>query len=179
MMSQKTINLPEERINWIRTHVQAMFVKDVVDFHFMLGSAISYHYKNRKDDIHYQIALSACEHMVAISDIVMDAMKSSWLFDEMVCRNASRTLGVRRTKRPVIYYRPAHHGYYQLGVILRRNKKFERDIALKEKSKAEGWGCGDIDITNFQSKYFSFDGYEEKIYSYSYRASLDIVTISK
>lgn len=179
MMSQKIINLPEERINWIRSHVRKMFVKDVVNFHFMLDGFISFYYRNRKKDIHYQIALSACEHMVAISDIVMDAMKSTWLFDEMVCRNASKILGVRRTKRPVIYYRPAHHGYYQLGVVLRRNKNFERDVALKEKSKSEGWGCGDIDITNFKSKCFSFNGYEERIHAESFSAQSDIVSVSK
>ena len=55
---------------------------------------------------------------------------------------------------PKTFYRPGHHGHYQLGVLLRKYKQNDREEKLNKKMASEGWGAGEIELSQLSGSRF-------------------------
>lgn len=131
-----------DKVSWFRNWVMRKNYSEIVDLHFQLTGLVKEHYRLRSDEKHLLIAISACEYMICISDLVMQSLiakakKQIYEYEEL--------LG--DYPHPKTYFRPNNYGYYQLRVLLRRNKNKEREAMLDEKMRSEGWGLGFIDIS--------------------------------
>jgi len=139
-----------QKIAWFRELVLKKNFLQVVDLHFQLSEAVRYHYKKRQDNKHLLIAISACEYMVCISDISLDAMIAKEFYRVY---EYEKILGSRYPHKRV-FISPSNLGYRQLGVILRRKKMNLRDEQLKAKMIAEGWCGGEIDLSTVSGRHF-------------------------
>jgi len=138
-----------QKVSRFRDWVLKKNFLEVVDLHLTLTGAVKAHYRLRSDDKHLMIAISACEYMVSISDIVMDAMVAQSYYQ---IYEYEQIIGPY--PYPKTFVRPTNVGYDQLGVLLRRYKQPERDAALKEKMLSEGWRGGKINISEIKCRHF-------------------------
>lgn len=138
-----------QKVAWFRDWVLKKNFLEVVDLHFTLSGAVKNHYRLRADEKHLWIAISACEYMVSISDIVMDALIAQAHYQ---IYEYEQIIGPY--PHPRIFVRPTNVGYDQLGVLLRRYKQAERDVSLKEKMLSEGWKGGTIYLSEVKGRYF-------------------------
>ena len=92
---------------------------DIFDLHFLYGKKLQIYYKDRNNsDSSLQIAIKACNQQIDISDRAAIAFKKEY---------KSSTL-------------PGHGGYYQLAIILEKNKEFNSVISLCTRAYCQGWG---------------------------------------
>ncbi|MBA4822817.1 hypothetical protein H2241_17870 [Pantoea ananatis] len=138
-----------QKVLWFRNWVLRKSFMDVVDLHFTLTGAVQNHYRLRTDNKHLMIAISACEYMVTISDIVMDAMIAKTYYQIYEYEQI-----VGKYPYPKTFIAPRNVGYDQLGVILRRYKHKERDEFLKSKMLSEGWRGGAINLSEIKNRHF-------------------------
>lgn len=94
----------------------------ILNAHFSLQEQIRKHYKLRADPKHLKKAIALCEQQIALSPLTLEALKSN----------------------PAMYsngefHYPAHYGYRQYAVILRRQKDFDKLEKIEHKRKTEGW----------------------------------------
>lgn len=90
--------------------------------------------------------------MICISDIAMDALIAKALYQIYEYEQV-----VGDYPYPKTFYRPSHHGYYQLGVLLRKCKNIKREEQLNRKMREEGWGGGEIELSQLTgSKFMGF-----------------------
>ncbi|HHP7462973.1 TPA: hypothetical protein ACR6SO_005524, partial [Klebsiella pneumoniae] len=141
-----------DKVEWFRSWVLKKNFLEVVDLHFQLSEAVKKHYRLRADQKHLSIAISACEYMICISDIAMDALIAKALYQIYEYEQV-----VGDYPYPKTFYRPSHHGYYQLGVLLRKCKNIKREEQLNRKMHEEGWGGGEIELSQLTgSKLMGF-----------------------
>lgn len=145
----KLQGLAPQKVAWFRDWVLKKNFLEVVDLHFTLTGAVKNHYRLRADEKHLRIAISACEYMVSISDIVMDALIAQAHYQ---IYEYEQVIGPY--PHPRTFVRPKNVGYDQLGVLLRRYKQAERDATLKEKMLSEGWKGGTINLSEVKGRYF-------------------------
>lgn len=138
-----------DKVAWFREWVLKKNFLEVVDLHIQLTEAIRKHYRLRADEKHLAIAISACEYMICMSDIAMDALITKAFYQ---IYEYERMAG--DYPHPKKFYRPMNHGYYQLGVLLRKHKQRQREEQLSKKMASEGWGAGEIELTELNGRYF-------------------------
>lgn len=138
-----------DKASWFREWVLKKNFMEVVDLHFQLTEAVRRYYRLRADEKNLLIAISACEYMICMSDIAMDALMAKAFYQVY---EYERVVG--DYPHPKTFYRPGHQGYYQLGVLLRKNKKKEREEFLMEKMISEGWGSGEVELSKLSHRYF-------------------------
>lgn len=116
--------------------------KEIIALHFHFQDKIKAHYKLRANSKHLLRAIYFCEKQIAISHLVIEAMKRKHYsqLDEV-----NIYIHEKEKKRTVPFYYPEHHGYKQLSVILKKQKKFEELSKIQNKKRIEKWGSG-IDI---------------------------------
>ncbi len=100
------------------------------DLHFMYGSLMAIHYKDRANPDSYQKAIESAERMIEIAPKVAAAMK-------------------RKYPGPL----PAHRGYEQLAIIREKEGDLQAAIALCSQALKQGW-AGDWEkrIERYQKK---------------------------
>ncbi|GAB2931331.1 hypothetical protein [Hafnia psychrotolerans] len=111
--------------------------EQLIKTHFGLQEKIKKHYKLRGEGNNLKKAISLCEQQIAMAPLVIKAMRDKHHEDLKVLSEINRNIS-----EPDIsdeFYAPAHHGYRQLCVILRKLKQFERVAELEVKRNAEGW----------------------------------------
>ncbi|WNJ77743.1 hypothetical protein RJE46_13985 [Cedecea neteri] len=115
---------------------------EVIDIHLKLTAIIQKEYKLSADERHLNLAIHACELMISISDVVMDAMikKARYQIYEY-----EKIVGAY--PHPRTFYRPSHYGYNKLSVILKKKKDIVSLKRIQDKCDAEGWGKGLINIS--------------------------------
>lgn len=141
--------LAPQKVVWFRDWVLKKNFLEVVDLHCQLTEAVRKHYRLRNHGNHLLIAVSACEYLISISDIAMDAMiaKAHYKIYEY-----EQIIG--QYPYPKTFYRPSHIGYDQLGVLLRRYKQPEREKALTDKMMFEGWRGGEVNLSELNGRHF-------------------------
>lgn len=95
---------------------------DPLDIHFLYGTKLEVCYKDR--DLRsngLELAIKACEQQIENSPAAATVFKKQYSGDL-----------------------PAHKGYYQLAIILEKQKRYSEAISLCEKAKFQGW-AGDWD----------------------------------
>lgn len=105
----------------------------IIQLHFKLQEDIKRHYKLRDEGDNLDIAIMRCEQQIALAELTMPAMKSKHR------REAVEYKKITGMKSPLVFHAPAHHGYRQLMVILRRRGDQQRIDELERKMKREGW----------------------------------------
>nr|WP_314523671.1 hypothetical protein [uncultured Rahnella sp.] len=111
----------------------------LIKTHFYLQEKIKSHYKLRADSKHLEKAIHFCEKQIEISHLVIEAMKRKHYsqLDEV-----NIYIHDKEKKHSIPFYYPNHHGYKQLTIILKKQKKLEQLAKIQEKQKKEGWGNG-------------------------------------
>ncbi|MDU2939990.1 MAG: hypothetical protein E7B59_12580 [Enterobacteriaceae bacterium] len=105
----------------------------IIQLHFKLQDDIKRYYKLREEDNNLELAIMYCEQQIALAELTMPAMKSKHR------REAAEYKKITGMKSPVVFYAPAHHGYRQLIVILKRRGDQQRISELRRKRNREGW----------------------------------------
>ncbi|MCU6669909.1 hypothetical protein M8013_14270 [Enterobacteriaceae bacterium H4N4] len=108
----------EEWLNGMRGLPDAAILK----IHFELQDKIKKHYKLRSVGGNLQKAIHFCQQQIALGPLSMSALKNK----QTMCHGGE-------------FYAPAHHGYRQYIIILRREKDFEALSKLELKRISEGW----------------------------------------
>ncbi len=147
-----------DKVSWFRGWVLKKNFMEVADLHFQLTESVRRHYRLRADEKHLFIAISACEYMICMSDIAMDALIAKAFYQVY---EYERVVG--DYPHPKTFYRPGNQGYYQLGVLLRKYKKKEREEFLMEKMTSEGWGSGSIELSKLSCRYSISDAAVEVV----------------
>ncbi|MES4613567.1 hypothetical protein V2154_13395 [Ewingella sp. CoE-038-23] len=111
--------------------------EQMIQAHFGLQEQIKKHYKLRDVGNNLKKAISLCEQQIAMSPMVMKAMREKHLADWKAVSEVSGAV-VRQTVMPE-FYAPSHHGYRQLCVILKKQKKPEEAATLEVQRSEEGW----------------------------------------
>lgn len=106
----------------------------IIQVHFELQEQIKKHYKLRAQGSHLKKAIALCEQQIALAPLAMKALKAKHQADVEEYRSV---IG-RPHPNPDFYY-PAHHGYRQYAIILRRQKELDKLAGIEEKRKSEGW----------------------------------------
>ena len=88
----------------------------ILDKHFLYGTLSERHYKLREDIDHYAKAIYYCKKQIEIAGFV----KKEFI----------KEFGDNKVK---------HWGYYQLTIILQKEKKYKEAILLCEKAMEQGW----------------------------------------
>lgn len=120
-----------------RDKLSWMSNEQLIQAHFSLQEQIKKHYKLRDVGNNLKKAISLCEQQIALSPMVMKAMKEKHRADWEAVSEVNRAMG-RQTSMPE-FYAPAHHGYRQLCVILKKQKKPEEAAKLELQRDSEGW----------------------------------------
>lgn len=93
-----------------------------LDVHFLYGTKLEVCYKDR--DLRpngLELAIEACEQQIENAPSAAAAFKQQYGGDL-----------------------PAHKGYYQLAIVLEKQKRYSESISLCKKAKSQGW-AGDWD----------------------------------
>ena len=93
-----------------------------LDVHFLYGAKLEVCYKDR--DLRsngIELAIQACEQQIENAPMAIEAFKEQY-GDDL----------------------PAHKGYYQLAIVLEKQKRYSEAISLCKKAKFQGW-AGDWD----------------------------------
>jgi tetratricopeptide (TPR) repeat protein len=101
-----------------------------IDKHFLYQELIQSHYKLRENINHLELAKAYCYKQIAIAtDVAKQFLKE---YDAPL---------------------PAHGGFYQLSIILDKEKKFEEAIKICKEAKRQNWsGDWEKRITNLENK---------------------------
>lgn len=94
----------------------------ILQSHFSLQEQIKKHYKLRADPRHLKKAIALCEQHIALAPLAMQALK----------QNPHRYSNGE-------FLAPAHHGYRQYAIILKRQKAFDELDKIENKKRSEGW----------------------------------------
>lgn len=106
----------------------------ILQSHFSLHEQIKKHYKLRGDPKHLKKAIALCEQQIALAPLAILALENA---HDMRVAEYEKYIG---KKHPDPKFRPpSHHGYYQYGVILRRQKEFDKLQEIERKKSLEGW----------------------------------------
>lgn len=105
----------------------------IIQLHFKLQEDIKRHYKLRSKGNNLDLAMMYCEQQIALGELTMPAMKSKHR------REAAEYKKITGMNSPLVFHAPAHHGYRQLMVILRKNGDDQKIADLEKKRKKEGW----------------------------------------
>lgn len=111
--------------------------EQLIKTHFGLQEKIKQAYKLRGEGNNLKKVISLCEQQIALSPMVMKAMKELHRADWEAVSEVNRAVG-RQTSMPD-FYAPSHHGYRQLCVILKKQKKPEEVAKLEVQRSEEGW----------------------------------------
>lgn len=117
--------------------ISSMTNKEIIDLHLAMQEEIKKQYKLRTNPKNLQNAISLCEKCVAISGIVIEAMKKKHRAE---CDEYARVIG--RISPNSRFYYPNHAAAIQLRVILKKQGKTEQLAYIDEKMHREGWGSG-------------------------------------
>ncbi|STQ71497.1 MULTISPECIES: hypothetical protein [Hafnia] len=107
--------------------------EQIVDIHFKLQEQIKKHYRLREEGDNLERAVQLCEQHVALAELALPALKEK---HDSQAKEYEEVLG---KKSPLEFYTPSHYGYYQLIIIMKKRKDFERVQQLEKKRDAEGW----------------------------------------
>ncbi|PAW36288.1 hypothetical protein CIL06_11495 [Pantoea vagans] len=94
----------------------------ILQAHFSLQEQIKKHYKLRSEAVHLKKTIALCKQHIALAPIALEALKQN---PHMYSNG--------------VFSAPAHHGYRQYAVILRRQKDFDTLDGIESKRKSEGW----------------------------------------
>ncbi|ECD2968485.1 hypothetical protein EXQ18_09700 [Salmonella enterica subsp. enterica] len=113
--------------------ISGMDNKEIVDLHFALQKEIQkqHHAKNIEN------AITLCEKAVAISSLVMNAMKKKHRAE---CDEYARVIG-RLSPNSKFYY-PNHYASNLLCKHLRSQQKSNMADEIEDKMLKEGWNSG-------------------------------------
>ncbi|HCL6635301.1 TPA: hypothetical protein R6W46_004383 [Citrobacter freundii] len=117
--------------------ISGMTNKEIIDLHFTMQEEIKKQYKLRANPKNLQNAISLCEKCVAISGIVIEAMKKKHRAD---CDEYARIFG-RLSPNSKFYY-PSHTAARQLCIILKKQGNANQIAYIEDKMAREGWGSG-------------------------------------
>lgn len=121
-----------EKKEWV-DGLRWLSVDQVVDLHFKLQEEIKKHYKLRNTGDHLERAIQLCEQQIALSELSLPALKAKHN------AQAKEYEALTGKNMPFDFYAPAHHGYRQLIIIMKRRKDFDRVAELEAQRDAEGW----------------------------------------
>lgn len=110
---------------------------EIVTLHFEIQEEIKKQYKLRKNQQNLDNAIMLCEKSVAISALVMEAMKKK---HRKECDEYARTIG--ELSPNIKFQYPSHYAANQLCVILRKSGELRRLSEIEGKITREGWGSG-------------------------------------
>lgn len=91
--------------------------KDIVEKHFYYATLIEFYYRFRADDNNYELAKDACRNQIKISKKAKAEIIKELHLEQLT----------------------GHTGFYQLAVILEKEKKFDESIEICKKALNEGW----------------------------------------
>lgn len=111
----------------------------IINHHLSLQEEIKKQYKLREKPENLKNAIELCEKSVAISGLVIEAMKKKHRAE---CDEYARATG--RLSPNAKFYYPKHSAAAQLKVILKKQGNTEQIAYLNEKMQREGWGSGKI-----------------------------------
>lgn len=111
--------------------------EQLIKAHFGLQEQIKKHYKLRDVGNNLKKAISLCEQQIAMSPMVMKAMREEHRANWEATNEVKGVVG-RQSDMPD-FYTPSHHGYRQLCVILKKQKKSEEAAKLEVQRETEGW----------------------------------------
>lgn len=116
----------------------------IVDLHLSLIQEIKKQYKLRANPANLQNTIVLCEKSVAISALVIEAMK---IKHRNQCDEYARVTGRLSPNSKFCY--PGHQPAQQLCVILRKQGNLKRVKEIEAKMKREGWGSRrSVDLTD-------------------------------
>lgn len=118
--------------------ISGMNNKEIIDLHLAMQQEIKRQYRLRANPENLQNAISLCEKCVAISSIVIQAMKKKHRAE---CDEYARVIG--RISPNARFFYPSHAAAIQLRIILKKQGKTEEIAYLDEKMRKEGWGSGE------------------------------------
>jgi len=123
----------EEWLDGLRHLSPQMILKS----HFTLQEKIKKHYKLRETGKNLEKAIQLCIQQIALAPLTADAMRKQH-DDQWEELNAlKRKHGMSEHTWP--FELPAHHGYRQYAIILRKRKDFDKLAEIETKRKREGW----------------------------------------
>lgn len=114
---------------------------DVIAIHFKLFDIIQSNYKLRDNPSNLDVAIDACQASICISDLVLNAFDA----DEKDRIELVNSI-LSHKQYPLTLLRPRHIGYYQYGVILKKQKNLPLRNEVIAKHDHEGWGQGVLTI---------------------------------
>ncbi|WP_174868319.1 hypothetical protein [Pectobacterium polaris] len=117
--------------------ISSMTSKEIIDLHLAMQKEIKKQYRLRANPKNLQNAISLCEKCVAISGIVIEAMKKKHRAD---CDEYARITG-RLSPNSSFYY-PNHHAARQLCVTLKKQGDTNQIAYIEDKMAREGWDSG-------------------------------------
>ncbi|HEM7855903.1 hypothetical protein I5373_08530 [Citrobacter koseri] len=117
--------------------ISGMSNKEIIDLHIAMQEEIKKQYHLRDNPENLQNAISLCEKCIAISGIVIQAMKKKHRAD---CDEYARVTG-RLSPNSKFYY-PNHYAAYQLCTILKGQGDVNQISYIEDKMISEGWGSG-------------------------------------
>lgn len=109
----------------------------ILKTHFALQEKIKKYYKLRGTGKNLEKAIQFCIQQIALAPLTADAMRKKHEEQWEELNTLKRRHGLSEHVWP--FEMPAHHGYRQYAVILRRNKEFDKLADLEKKRKSEGW----------------------------------------
>lgn len=105
-----------------------------LDVHFGLQEQIKKYYKLREDPKHLKKAIELCRQQIAFAPLALKALKSA--HEQRV---SDYHVYLKKPHPNPSFTPPRHHGYYQYGVILRKQKDFDTLEKIEAKRALEGW----------------------------------------
>jgi len=111
--------------------------EEIVKLHFAIQEEVKAQYKLRANTDNLNNAIALCEKSVAISGLVMEAMKKK---HKAECNEYARLIGSISPNSK--FYCPSHYAANQLAIIFRKQGKHEQSKKVEEKVALEGWGSG-------------------------------------
>jgi len=123
----------EEWLDGLRHLSPEMILKS----HFTLQEKIKKHYKLRATGNNLDKAIQLCIQQIALAPLTADAMRKQHNERWEELNAIKRKNGMAEHTWP--FELPAHHGYRQYAVILRRKKEFAKLEQIQIKKQSEGW----------------------------------------
>lgn len=141
--------LHPDKIAWFREWVLKKNFLEVVDLHCLLTEVVRKRFSIHSEGSNHLLAVSACEYLISISDIAMDAMiaKAHYKIYEY-----ERVIG--EYPFPKTFFRPSHIGYQKLITIIRKDSQNDREEHLTMKMTLEGWSGGEIELSELNGRHF-------------------------
>ncbi|WP_336803623.1 hypothetical protein [Erwinia aphidicola] len=123
----------EEWLDGLRHLSPEMILKS----HFALQEKIKKHYRLRATGNNLDKAIQLCIQQIAMAPLTADAMRKQHNERWEELNAIKRKNGMAEHTCP--FELPAHHGYRQYVVILRRKKEFAKLEQIQIKKQSEGW----------------------------------------